>query len=148
MNIKLRIAKESDIEWINETYRKIGFKESEFSNEKIVVAESNIGIAGLGRLQEIDFESSELGGIYVLEDYRGKGIATKIVSELVSISNEYKYVYCIPFEHLEHFYKSFGFEDINDRESVPEKIVKKHRWCNEYYEEKTLLLVKMNKSFT
>lgn len=112
MDIKLRIANESDLEWINEKYR------------------------------EIDLKNSELGGIYVLEDFRGKGIASKIVSQLVSLSKKYKYVYCIPFEHLERFYKNFGFQNVNDTENVPDKIIKKHRWCNEYYEEKTLLLVK------
>lgn len=86
--------------------------------------------------KKINLENSELGGIYVLLDFRGEGSASKIVSRLVSISDEYKYVYCIQFEHLERFYKSFGFESINDVENVPGKIDNKHRWCNEYYEEK------------
>ena len=41
MNINLRIAKKSDIDLITETYRRIGFKESEFANETIIIAEYN-----------------------------------------------------------------------------------------------------------
>lgn len=148
MRITLKIAQEADINLINNTYKKIEFKESDFSNETIIIAEYNNEFVGLGRLQKINAASLEMGGIYVSENNRGIGIADKIVEKLVELSSSYEYVYCIPFKHLGQFYRRFGFNDINKEDNIPEKVVKKHKWCNEFYDEKTLLLVKINKSFT
>ncbi len=145
MNIKIRIAKKSDLEMINEIYRSIDFKESVFENEKIIISEIDNIVVGIGRLQKINSNSLELGGIYVKEDCRGKGIADKMVSKLLTLSSDYEYVYCIPFQHLEKFYKSFDFEEVNKNEIVPQKVINKYTWCNEFYTKKALLLVKKHK---
>lgn len=147
MKINLRFANESDMNDINSIYRKIDFKESDYENEKIIIVESNDKIVGLGRLQKVDENSSELGGIFVEDSYRGKGIAHKIVSELVDISINFEFVYCIPFEHLGMFYKSYGFVEINTLDNVPAKVSSKFKWCNEHYNQRTLLLIRDNKSF-
>ncbi len=144
MSINLRIALEADMDLINQIYRSIGFKESDFSNETILIAEEGDTLAGLGRLQKIDAESLEMGGIFVLESHRNKGIADIIVSKLVELSSPTPSVYCIPFAHLGHFYGKFGFHPVEEDMRVPQKVLSKHQWCNEFYEDKTLLLVRDN----
>ncbi len=50
-------------------------------------------------------------------------------------------VYCIPFEHLLHFYKQCDFTNCSNFELVPPKIIDKYRWCQEKYVHPTALLV-------
>jgi len=144
MNITLKVASKLDMELVNDTYKSIDFKESYFENEIIVMASHGDKFVGLGRLQKINETSLEMGGIYVNESLRGKGVASKIVSKLVELSSEYENVYCIPFEYLENFYKGFGFDNVVELNSAPEIVVGKYNWCNEFYKSKTLLLVKIN----
>lgn len=61
------------------------------------------------------------------------------------MSLNYKNIYCLPFGHLQSFYQSHGFIPVVDQSVVPEEVVKKHRWCNETYKEKTTLLMELNK---
>lgn len=144
MDITLKVASKLDMELVNDTYRSIDFKESYFESEIIVMASHGDNFVGLGRLQKIDEKSLEMGGIYVNESLRGKGVASKIVSKLVELSSEYESVYCIPFEHLEKFYKGFGFDEVLEKTDVPKSVVDKYNWCNDFYEAKTLLLIKTN----
>lgn len=144
MNITLKVASKLDMQLVNDTYKGIDFKESYFENEIIVMASHDEKFIGLGRLQKIDDISLEIGGIYVSETFRAKGVASKIVSKLVELSVEYENVYCMPFEHFEKFYKGFGFDNVIEIRTVPEVIVSKYNWYNEFYKSKTLLLVRAN----
>ncbi len=127
--IKVRQIKENEMSWVNSCYEKIGFKGSEFSNEFIVVAELNNQKCGLGRLVKLDEENWELGGIFVGNIYRGKGIARAIVSFLCDeIDSTYRNIWCLPFENLEEFYNDFGFNI--PKTLPPQEISDKHLWCN------------------
>lgn len=141
--MKIRAATIDDIKWVNSRYREVKFKESCFENEIIAIAEIDSVKVGLGRLQNIDTHYAELGGIYVLPDFRGKNIARSIVNFLINNSIKYSKVYCLPFSHLKEFYKSMGFID-DDKNNVPDSVTKKHIWCNEAYENETLLFSKTN----
>ncbi len=141
--ISVRKALSSEIEWINKTYKSIGFVTSSFDIEYIAVAETKGLICGLGRVVDIDPKNSELGGMYVFEQFQGLGIAKKIISHLLDHFNSNKKLWCLPFEHLEHFYKKFGFIDqAVANYNIPEKIHSKYKWCNLNYDKNVLLLVK------
>lgn len=127
--------------WANRQYDKVGFKHSAFADEYIAVAELNGKKVGLGRLQKVDELTAELGGIYVQEEYRGKGVAAKIVSFLVERSAHYQQVFCLPFAHLEHFYYQYGFNPTLAKIAVPDMVKSKLNWCNTTYQEPTKLLV-------
>lgn len=142
MSIKILVATKEHLDWINSQYKEINFKLSDLDKEEIIIAEYDNSKVGVGRLQEIDNHNSELGGIYILPNYRNLGIASKIVSELLLIGAKYKRIYCLPFSHLNQFYTRFGFSDVDDQRLVPNKILKKHKWCNDTYNEKVLLLEK------
>ena len=139
--LKIRAAEKQEIGWINDCYDQVEFIHSHFDSEIIAIAEFDGEKAGLGRLVEVDEKNLELGGMYVFETFRGKGIAKEIVNFLLTYVKPYQNVYCIPFEHLLHFYKQCGFVNCSKFESVPQTILDKYRWCQEKYTHPTALLV-------
>lgn len=138
-DIIIKIAQKSEIEFINSWYRDIGFKESDYSKELTILVNIGKKPVGVGRLQNIDDENAELGGIYVLPEFRGKKIARRIVEHLLDNATSYKKVYCLPFSHLKDLYKSMGFKVEDDISNVPDKVLCKHNWCNKTYKSETLL---------
>jgi GNAT superfamily N-acetyltransferase len=138
--IELRLAERSELDWVNQCYDEVGFVHSHFDNEIIAIAEVAGEKAGLGRLVAIDANHLELGGMYVFEAFRGQGVAKKIVEFLLKYAKPHQTIYCIPFEHLHHFYKRFGFAPCQLLEKVPTAVLEKYRWCQQTYETPTLLL--------
>lgn len=138
MTIKIRPIHKHEIDFVNERYKEINFKLSDPDKEYIIVAELEGRIAGQGRIVHLNSSESELGGIYVYPEFRGKGIAEKIVGHLVEYSKITKRVYCLPFEHLATFYKSFGFKECTEK--INFEIRQKYEWCLKSYPARTLLL--------
>lgn len=138
--LTIRKAQPTELNWVNAQYQQINFQLSDYSNELIAIAEVNSKKAGVGRLVTVDGNTLELGGMYVLENYRKDGVARTIVSFLMA-QVQHKTLYCLPFEHLQHFYESCGFKPVTDLLKVPEKVLQKWEWCNQTYPNKTLLLV-------
>ena len=122
----LRSARPEETGWINEQYAAAGFLPSD-ARDEIVVAELDGVRAGIGRLVAAGEHACELGGMYVLDAFRGAGIARAIVEELKRRAAG-RDVYCIPFADLEAFYASTGFRRIA-ADGVPEKIEEKLAWC-------------------
>lgn len=140
-NLLLRTAEKSEIDWVNECYEQVEFVHSNFDNEIIAIAEYKGETAGIGRLVRIDEQNLELGGMYVFESFRNKGIAKEVVKFLLTLVKPSQTVYCIPFEHLLPFYQQYGFKKCIQLESVPSKILDKYHWCLKKYPEPTALLI-------
>ncbi|WP_109096986.1 GNAT family N-acetyltransferase [Aquimarina sp. AU58] len=141
--IYVRKATLEDIEWVNNTYQNIDFVVSDYTSEYIAIAEVEGAKCGLGRVVNIDQNNLELGGMYVLDQFRGMGIAEKIILHLLKNHEQHKKIWCLPFEHLQHFYNKFGFLDQKTHNyEIPDKIHAKHKWCNQNYTKNVLLLVK------
>jgi N-acetylglutamate synthase-like GNAT family acetyltransferase len=140
--LQIRRANPSELGWVNSRYREIDFLPSE-EKDFIAVAEIEDREVGLGRLTEIANGVGELGGIYVFGEFRNNGVATAVVSYLLQ-HNFFSTTYCLPFAHLEKFYKKFGFRDLkpSEKSSVPTKILDKLHYCTSTYEEPTLLLIR------
>ena len=119
-------AREEDMDWVNAKYDEVDFLHSNYRNEFIVIAEVNKEKAGLGRLVKIDERNIELGGIYVYPEFRGFGVAEKIVSKLCD-DNPFNTpaIWCLPFKNLLDFYARFGFQ-IYSKGAIPEEIRKKY----------------------
>jgi N-acetylglutamate synthase-like GNAT family acetyltransferase len=144
--IIVKQAERSQMEWINSKYDEVMFVKSNFENEYIVIAKVENENAGLGRLVKIDNENLELGGIYVFPDFRGLGIAEKIVRNLCDKNPFEKLtIWCLPFENLLSFYSKFGFKNYKEK-NTPEKVAIKLNWCNSNnkYTKKVILLTKIN----
>jgi N-acetylglutamate synthase-like GNAT family acetyltransferase len=142
--IQIRPALEDDIEWINERYKEVDFVPSVFEKEIIAIAEYEGQRAGIGRLVQIDEHHAELGGMYVFEPFRGKGIAKVIVRFLLKHAHSFQTIYCIPFEHLSSFYMEFGFAPCVDQTVVPKEVMTKYQWCQRHYPQPTALLSLLN----
>ena len=123
----LRTARPEETGWINEQYAKVHFIPSDPKRDTIVVAESDGMRAGIGRLVDVGEGACELGGMFVLDEFRGRGIARAIVGELIRRAGG-RDVYCIPFADLEAFYASAGFRTI-EPVGIPAKIQEKLDWC-------------------
>lgn len=141
-NITIRLAVQSDLDWINQQYDSVGFIHSQFDNEIIAIAETDGTKCGIGRLVKIEEDVFELGGMYVNEEYRSRKIATKIIEFLLNSIDRKCTIYCLPFTHLEHFYQRFGLQICTDLTHVPQKVVDKLAWCNQTYEHEVSCLVR------
>ncbi len=140
-NLNIRPARPDELTWINEQYESIGFAYSKLEHEFIVIAELAGAKAGTGRVIPVDEGQAELGGIYVLPEFRDKGIAREIVRYLISQSMDYLQIYCLPFAPLSNFYQDFGFRPCEESNEVPLKLREKLIWCNERYKDPVILLV-------
>ncbi|WP_108866297.1 GNAT family N-acetyltransferase [Aquimarina aquimarini] len=141
--IHVRKATLKDLTWINTTYQNIDFLPSDFNTEYIALAEIEGIKCGLGRIIYVDKNNLELGGIYVLEQFRGTGIAKEIILHLLKNHEHYKKIWCLPFKYLCSFYSKLGFLDQKIHNyKIPDKIDHKYKWCNQNYNKEVLLLVK------
>lgn len=142
VDIGVRWAGESEIEWINGKYHEVDFLPSNFDTEVIAVAELDGQRVGLGRLIAVDKGSSELGGMYVFEGFRGHGVAKRIIEFLLRSELASQDVYCIAFQHLISFYEKSGFIYCTHFDSIPKKILNKYEWCKNRYPTPPRLLVR------
>ena len=134
----LREPFRADAAWIQEQYADIGFLPSDLARETIVIAEIEGQRAGMGRLVPAGEGVFELGGILVLDAFRGRGVARAIVDELIRRAGAAE-VYCIPFADLGALYAAAGFRRI-DAEGVPEKVREKLAWCERNIDRAVMLM--------
>lgn len=137
----IRKASITELPWINDRYDEIGFVRSDFDNEFIAIAYDNEQKVGMGRLVSVLDNVKELGGMYVADDHRKKGIARQIVLFLLEQHAPSDTIYCLAFKHLTEFYKSCGFVDIKYPETTPTQITSKIDWCEAQYPHGNTLLV-------
>jgi N-acetylglutamate synthase-like GNAT family acetyltransferase len=141
--VAIQLATASDIEWINIQYQKIDFLPSSLDNEIIAIVTYNDQFAGVGRIVYLNEREVEIGGIYILDEFRGLSLANELVGYLVSVAQQknFKAVYCLPFENLKKFYQKFGFNEFkHDTSEVNKKVLQKYQWCSDNYDKKVLLL--------
>jgi len=139
----IKLATKNELQWVNEQYREIGFLPSHLENETIAIVTYNDKYAGLGRIVYLNEEEAEIGGIYILDEFRGLSLANELVGYLVKETElkNIKEVYCLPFEELKSFYEKFGFKVFNyESNQMNDHILKKYQWCLDNYEKKVLLL--------
>ncbi|MGE6590353.1 GNAT family N-acetyltransferase [Bacillus mycoides] len=140
MSIQMAIS--SDLEWINNQYESIGFVQSDLERDKVAIITYKNEYAGVGRLVQIDKDTIEMGGIFILPQFRGLQLAGELVSFLVETAKklQVKNVYCLPFEELENFYKKYGFTEVDAiKEVIHPIILKKYNWCLDTYDKHVLL---------
>lgn len=139
----IRLATKNEIQWVNEQYKKVDFVPSNLENETVAIVTYKDEFAGVGRIVYLNEEEAEIGGIYILDEFRGLSLANELVNYLVKETKKrnLKEVYCIPFEKLKHFYGKFGFKEFDyEGKQINSRILKKFQWCLDNYEKKVLLL--------
>ncbi|MGG3508372.1 GNAT family N-acetyltransferase [Paenibacillus sp. FSL W8-0187] len=128
--MSIKRVTQAELPWVNQQYEHIGFQPSSLDNEIIAIVMSQDDYAGIGRLVKLNDHEAELGGIYILDKFRGQSLAHEIVTFLVEESKRLGLdtVYCIPFEELQHFYKRLFKKSAFDHEVNQE--VTRHRILN------------------
>ena len=137
----LRTATPEDAGWVDEQYERAGFIPSDLSIDTVVIAEWEGVRAGLGRLVRVDTHAFELGGMFIVEDHRGRGIARALVEELLRRAGDAE-VYCVPYADLESFYARCGFRPLREA-VVPRKVHEKLDWCARE-QSRAVLLMKLD----
>lgn len=84
----------------------------------IVVYDEKDKPVGCGGIKKFSKSEAEIKRMYVLPTYRGKGIATIILSELEKWGNELKFKKCI-LETLKEKQYAIGFYKKNDYKIIP-----------------------------
>ena len=135
-----RILEAEELAWANARYAEVNFQPSH-PQDLVAVACLDGQRVGLGRLVRVADTIGELGGIYVLPGYRGRQVARDVVSFLLAHS-PYPTLYCIPFAHLDGFYRGFGFAPASDTSSLPRTIADKVAWCATQYDEPVSVLLR------
>ncbi|NGP44869.1 GNAT family N-acetyltransferase [Bacillaceae bacterium SIJ1] len=139
----IKTATIHELEWVNQQYEQIGFVPSHLENETIAIVTFKGAFAGVGRIVYLNDNEAEIGGIYILNEFRGQSLASELVDHLVKEAKRrhFKEVYCLPFEELKPFYMKFGFKEIDDNsKQINHDMLKKLQWCSENYEKNVLLL--------
>ena len=91
------LATSNDLEWINNQYDSIGFVRSDLKRDKVAIITYNNEYAGVGRLVQIDEDTLEMGGIFILPQFRGLQLAGELVLFLVETAKNHKYKMYIVF---------------------------------------------------
>ena len=89
------------------------------SIKHVVIAYENNNAVGCGAIREYSEQETEIKRMYVPENFRGKGIASKILIELENWAKELHYQKCIletGFKQIEaiHLYKKSGYKVIEN----------------------------------
>ncbi|HEX6159018.1 MAG TPA: GNAT family N-acetyltransferase [Thermoanaerobaculia bacterium] len=134
--MKFHVATPDEEGWINERYDEVGFQHSDLTRDLQVIAEEDGQRVGMGRLVTLAENAVELGGMLVFDPFRGRGVAKKIIAELLRHAGD-REVYCIPFLDLEPIYAGAGFTRV---ETGPEKALKKVEWCERTYPRGVVLM--------
>jgi len=135
---QLRRLEPTELAWANERYAEVDFLPSP-ATDLVAVALVGGTPAALGRVTRLTEASGELGGMYVFPEFRGLGVASRMIDYLVSECG-LKLLFCLPFEHLHDMYTAAGFAVQPPDETVPQKVRDKHVWCNAHYPERVLLM--------
>lgn len=140
--MSIQLATSNDLKWINKQYKSIGFVPSDLKRDIVAIITCDNSYAGVGRLVQIDEDTIEMGGIFILPKFRGLQLAGELVSFLVETAKklQVQHVYCLPFEELENFYKKYGYTEVDTTKEVVHPIIlKKYNWCLDHYDKHVLL---------
>ncbi|TCJ82065.1 UNVERIFIED_ORG: N-acetylglutamate synthase-like GNAT family acetyltransferase [Bacillus cereus] len=140
--MSIQLATSNDLEWINNQYKTIGFVPSDLKRDIVAIITYDNSYAGVGRLVQIDKDTIEMGGIFILPQFRGLQLAGELVSFLVETAKklQVQHVYCLPFAELEEFYKKYSYTEVDTtKEAVHPIILKKYNWCLDHYDKHVLL---------
>lgn len=112
---EIRPALESESAQIKALIHEVGINPTGLDWRRFLVAVNGAGrLIGCGQIKPHGKDILELASIAVLPDYRGQGIARKIIEVLLEQNPHPLYLMCA--EHNGPMYVKFGFREIEGHE--------------------------------
>jgi N-acetylglutamate synthase-like GNAT family acetyltransferase len=133
-----RRARADELSWVNDVYRRADFVASDV-HDVVLVAEEGGARVGVGRLVPVAEDAYELGGMWVDEAARGRGVAKQLVAALLREAGDAT-LWCIPFARVADLYRGFGFADASADAQPPPAVVAKLAFCRARYPFAVVLL--------
>jgi N-acetylglutamate synthase-like GNAT family acetyltransferase len=117
-DISLRPATQADARTIREIISSVNINPMGLSWQRFILAVDQAGkIIGCGQLKPHADGTSELASIAVLPEWRGKGVARRIIEHLLDNHPGRLYLTCR--SQLEPLYQKFGFQLVMEAEMPP-----------------------------
>lgn len=118
MSYHLRPARQADAKPIKDLIRRVDINPFGLQWENFVIVETETGdLIGCVQLKPHRDRSVELASLAVEEDYRGQGVARRLIERLLENSPRPLYLVCRP--SLVPLYEKFGFRVIQDEPISP-----------------------------
>jgi GNAT superfamily N-acetyltransferase len=120
---ELRVSEFGEAEkiWLNYHQQK-----ADPAADRIFAIFADGTLAGVARCK-LHTDGDELDGVYVLEQFRGQGLARRLVEELITACGG-KILYLHSTLELIQFYRSFGFVPIPEND-LPHTIKERFAMC-------------------
>lgn len=117
-------AKRKDLSGIISFLESVRGDTSEISFNQFIVAKDDDKLIGCVRIKEMADDCLELASLVVLEEYRGKGIGSKLIKEILK-KEKRRPIYLLCFMERKNFYSNLGFTLI-EKESLPDVLKKEY----------------------
>lgn len=112
LKYEIRPALESESAQIKELIHLVGINPTGLDWKRFIVAVNDGGgVIGCGQIKPHGADIREMASIAVSPEYRGQGIARKIIEELLRKTSRPLYLMCMA--HNGRMYEKFGFETIS-----------------------------------
>ncbi|MEL0657673.1 GNAT family N-acetyltransferase [Psychromonas arctica] len=110
---------------VNQFYKQVYKKGLANKSEQVFVLKTT-QILCAARLKEVQ-GSLLLTGVACLEEHRKQGLASLLITHL--LTTQQQNIYCFPYPHLQVFYKNLGFT-LYEPAQLPEKLGVKYQRYN------------------
>lgn len=137
--VTIRRARPEEMEALQASWASIDFAPSG-ADDVILVALDDAGArVGQGRLVPMGDGHVELGGMWVRDAWRGRGVASALVRSLLDAAGG-AVVWCVPWADLAAYYQGLGIPDVAPEETAPEGVRAKLAYCRARYARAVTLL--------
>ena len=117
MTYAIRRAVEADQASITSIVRAAGINPFDLRWERFLVGEDRGRILGVVQVKSHWDGSRELASLAVVPEYRGQGVGSALVRDLLATEGESVYLTCA--DRLEGYYMRFGFRRLEPTEMPP-----------------------------
>jgi amino-acid N-acetyltransferase len=108
MEIEYTSAKDNDLDSLTGLLNDGRGDSTALELDRFIIARDNENIIGCVRTKDLADDCIELASLIVLPAYRGKGIGTKLVNEVIK-KDIRRPIYLLCMKDKENFYKKAGF---------------------------------------
>ncbi len=107
--ISISVATPSELPEIATLLQGVRGDSSGMNNGQFIVAKDGSEVVGCVRIKELDKYCLELASLAVKEEYRGRGIGSKLIGKVLSVETK-RPIYLLCFKTKQGFYERVGFK--------------------------------------